>query len=83
MCICFCVYARHAGFVREVPKVSERDFRVVFQDQAMYVCLGVQKRAKLVKRVCFWSYDKFWKGHDGQIKEKRMQKHVFKVYFHT
>ena len=35
--------------------------------------LGVQKRAKLEKRVCFWSYDKFWKGHDGQIKEKRMQ----------
>ena len=26
VCICICVYARHAGFVREVPKVSERDF---------------------------------------------------------
>ena len=31
--------------------------RVVFQDQAMYVHhLGVQKHAKLEKRVCFWSY---------------------------
>ena len=26
MRICFCVYAHHAGFVREVPKDSERDF---------------------------------------------------------
>ena len=24
--ICFCVHTRHAGFVREVPKDSERDF---------------------------------------------------------
>ena len=30
-------------------------------------------------RVCFWTYDKFWKGHDWQIKEKRMQKRVFRV----
>ena len=30
--------------------------------------LGVQKRGKLKKKmVRFWS-DKFWKGHDGQIK---------------
>ena len=26
MRICFCVYARYAGFVREVPKDPERDF---------------------------------------------------------
>ena len=26
---CFCVYARHAGFVREVPKDSERDFNQI------------------------------------------------------
>ena len=27
---------------------------------------------------------KFWKGHDGKIKEKSMQKHIFlRVYFHT
>ena len=25
--ICFCIYARHAGFVREVAKDSEKDFR--------------------------------------------------------
>ena len=32
--------------------------------------LGVQKRAKLEKRVCFWSYiDKFGKEHDRQIKK--------------
>ena len=29
MYICFCVYARHAGFVREVSKDSERDFTLV------------------------------------------------------
>ena len=39
--------------------------------------------AKLEKMVCFWSYDQFWKGHDEQIKEKRMQKRVFRVYFDT
>ena len=31
--------------------------------------LGVQKRAKLGKRVCFGHRDKFWKGHDEQIKK--------------
>ena len=31
--------------------------------------LGVQKHAKLEKRVCFWSYLQIWKGQDGQIKK--------------
>ena len=30
----------------------------------------------------FGHIDNFWKGHDGQIK-KNMQKHLFRVYFHT
>ena len=29
----------------------------------------------------FGHTDKFWKGHEGQIKKKGMQKRVFKVYF--
>ena len=38
-------------------------------------CLGVQKCAKLEKRECFWSYiDKFWKGHDRQIKKNACKK---------
>ena len=32
-------------------------------------CLGVQKRAKLKKGCVFCHIDKFWKGHDGQIKK--------------
>ena len=31
--------------------------------------LGVQTRAKLGKRVCFWSYRQFGKEHDRQIKK--------------
>ena len=34
---------------------------------------GCTKHAKLEKRACFWSYEKFWKGHDGQIKENAFQ----------
>ena len=41
------------------------------------------KTCKIGKKVCFWSYNKFWKGHDGQIQEKRMKKRVFQVYFHN
>ena len=29
----------------------------------------------------FGHTDKFWKGHEGQIKKKNMQKRVFKVCF--
>ena len=32
--------------------------------------LGVQKRAKLEKRVCFWSCSQIWKGHNGKIKKQ-------------
>ena len=33
-------------------------------------CSGVQKHAKLGKKGCVFGHlDKFWKGHDGQIKK--------------
>ena len=35
------------------------------------------------KRVCFGHIDKFWKGHDAQIKKNACKKRVFRVYFHT
>ena len=45
--------------------------------------LGVQKLAKLEKKWCVFGHiDKFWKGHDGQIK-KTHAKRAFRVYFHT
>ena len=43
---------------------------------------GVQKRAKIGKNGDVFLvkvFDKFWKGHDGQITKKRMQKCVFRV----
>ena len=36
MCICFCVYALHTGFVREMPKDSERDFKSLFDSVQDY-----------------------------------------------
>ena len=33
------------------------------------------------KKVCLGHVDKFWKGHDGQIKKKRMQKtHIWGLF---
>ena len=54
--------------------------------------LGVQKRAKLGKRVCFWYSVKFWKEHGGQIKKNACknaylgfiftpEKYVFRMCF--
>ena len=50
----FCVYARHAGFVREVPKDSERDFSVflnfglkhtIFWEQLdVYFCFTIKQK---------------------------------------
>ena len=56
--------------------------------------LGVQKCAKLEKRVCFWPYRQVWKGHDGQIKKNTCkntylgsifihEKYVFRVCFES
>ena len=41
------------------------------------------KHAKFEKRVCFWPFHKFWKGHDRIIKKKNNQKCTFRVYFRT
>ena len=56
--------------------------------------LGVQKRAKLEKRNVFGHIDKFWKGHDAQIKKNARknvylgfifipEKYVFRVCFES
>ena len=68
------------------PRKQIHVIRIVFQDQVMYTRTSFRgaKTCKIgKKRVYFWSYNKFWKGHDGQIKEKRMQKRVFRVSFPT
>ena len=67
------------------PRKKIHVIRVVFRDQAMYSRTSFRgaKTCKIGKKRCFWSYDKFWKGYGEQIKEKRMQKGVFRVYFHT
>ena len=46
--------------------------RVVFQDQAMYVRTSFRgaKTCKIGKKGCVFGHiDKFWKGHDRQIKK--------------
>ena len=67
------------------PRKIIHIIRVVFQDQAMYAHTSFrgEKHAKLAGggRCVFGHTDKFWKGHEGQIKKKSMQKRVFKVYF--
>ena len=45
--------------------------------------LGVQKRVKLENRVCFWSYIQIFERTRQANFKKRMQKRVFRVYFHT
>ena len=53
------------------PKIHV--IRVVFQDQAMYECTsfrGEQNMQNRKKRCVFGHIDKFWKGHDRQIKKK-------------
>ena len=56
MYICFCTYARHTGFVHEVPKDSERDFIVhdtVFVLFSKRVCL---RWNYLMKTGCLWKF---------------------------
>ena len=39
---------------------------------------------KIGEKGCIFGHvHKFWKGHDKKIREKSMQKHIFRVYFHT
>ena len=52
------------------PKIHV--IRVVFQDQAMYECTSFrgEKTCKIGKKRCVFGHiDKFWKGHDRQIKK--------------
>ena len=65
------------------PKIHV--IRVVFQDQAMYARTSFRgaKTFKIGGKRCVFSHiDKFWKGHDRQVR-KMHAKHVFRVYFHT
>ena len=52
------------------PKIHV--IRVVFQDQALYARTAFTgaKTCKIGKKRCVFGHiDKFWKGHDGQIKK--------------
>ena len=52
------------------PKIHV--IRVVFQDQAldMHTSLRGANTCKIGKKGCVFGHiDKFWKGHDGQIKK--------------
>ena len=53
------------------PRKKIHVIRVVFQDKAMYARTSFRgaKTCKIGKKVCFGHIDKFWKGHDGQIKK--------------
>ena len=60
--------------------------RVVFQDQALYARTAFRgaKMCKIGKKGCVLGHiDKFWKGHDGQIKKNACKKCLIRVYFHT
>ena len=59
--------------------------RVIFQDQAMYArtSFRVQNVQNWKKGCVFGHIDKFWKGHDRQIKKNACKKRIFRVYFHT
>ena len=78
------------------PRKKIHVIRVVFQDQAMYARTSyrVQKRAKLEKGYVFGQIDKFWNGHDAQIKKNACknaylgsvfipEKYVFRVCFES
>ena len=71
------------GWISSSVKKKKSRIKVVFlQDQAMYTCddrLWVQNRAKLEKRVCFWSCSHIWKGHNGKVLKKACKKRVFRV----
>ena len=72
--ICYKVRTR-GPLVFEVgyhPRKKIHIIRVVFQDQAMYTRTSFRgaKTCKIGKKGCVFGHvDKFWKGHDGQIKK--------------
>ena len=54
------------------PRKKIHVIRVVFQDKAMYARTSFRgaKTCKIGKKGCVFGHiDKFWKGHDGQIKK--------------
>ena len=55
------------------PRKKIHIIRVVLQDQATNAARISLRGVKIVqnwkKRVCFGHIDKFWKGHDGQVKK--------------
>ena len=77
------------------PRKKNHVIRVVFQDQAMYACTSFRgaKMWKIGKKgVVLVNIDKFWKGHDGQIKKNACknaylgsifipEKYIFRVCF--
>ena len=57
--------------------------RLVFQDQLMYVCTSLKGAKTFIiveKGVFLVMLTNSWK-EKGKIKKKRMQKHIFRVYF--
>ena len=75
------------------PRKKIHVISVVFQDQAMYARTSFRSE-KLGKGYVFGHIDKFWKGHDAQIKKNACrnaylgsifipEKYVFRVCFES
>ena len=47
VCVCFCVYAHHTAFVREVPKICERDFTFIVETYSNHAHFTKQLPLKL------------------------------------
>ena len=77
----FTSYGGHLYLKLDIILVKNHIIRVVFQDQAMYARTSLRgaKTQNWEKGCVFSHVNKFWKGHDGQLKEKRL----FWVYFHA
>ena len=97
---CFHKYSRGGGpLVSKVgyhPRKKIHVIRVVFQDQAMYARTSFRgaKTCKIGKKGVFGHTDKFWNGHDAQIKTNTCknvylgsifipEKYVFRVCFES
>ena len=66
------------------PRKKIHVIRVVFQDLAMYARTSFRgaKTWKIGKKKgwVFGHIDKFWKGHDGQIKKKNAKKYLGSIF---
>ena len=66
------------------PRKKINLIRVVFQDQAMYARTSFRgvKTCKIGKKGVFFGHsDKFWKGHDGQIKKNACKNTYLETIF--